>query len=62
MAPTRRLAVSIRDGWSRMSSARVSATSPWPSAPVRSLIWLRTMLAATPVRKPSMTERETKRV
>ena len=51
----------IRPGWSRTSSALVTFR-PWSEDdPSRSGIWPSTMLTETPLRKPSITERETKR-
>lgn len=60
--PTASVAGSIRPGWTTMSSALASGNGPEAEAPSRSGSWPSRMLSATPVRKPVITECETKRV
>ena len=52
----------MRAGSLMTSTAVASATEPLASAPVRSGIWPARMLTAIPVRKPVITECDTKRV
>jgi hypothetical protein len=62
LSPTNRDAGSISDGCVIRSSALASEVDPAASAPARTGSWPRMMFAATPVRKPVITETETKRV
>ena len=60
--PVNVAASSIRPGCVTTSRALASAKGPSASAPTRSGSWPSTMFAATPVRKPIITECATKRV
>ncbi len=54
--------MSIHDGFVSTFHALAIANRPSDGAPVRSGIWPHTMFTAIPVRKPIITESETKRV
>ena len=60
-SPHAAVAGSTRDGWVTRSQNFASANGPDTSAPTRSGIWPKTMLTATPVRKPIITEWGTNR-
>jgi len=62
LIPTAAAAQLISPGWVRMYQAFWLATPPPASTPSRSGNWPKTMLTDTPVRKPSITERDTNRI
>jgi hypothetical protein len=59
LSPASRDARSMALGWISTSMALASGKSPCAWAPVRSAIWLQTILTEIPVRNPIITEYET---